>query len=425
MILGAPGIPGRLLKSMANLRKDRVPGPTLSHPSVSPAEASAGNGHAAALGGIALSLRLRVIDSAGTAAGVTWRDDTPSVALALDVLTASGGAPDPSPLPHLTARFFDLQNALLAARRLHWALQGLAENAGSPMAASMAIHSVSDGLSASATSALESAAPGHVLLSHAFAEAVHQLPGITLRPGSDNWQILSWSAAADPQSFADDENAVLALIRLRGRDDPLANSPGPPPAAVPAYEPPASLGRSVVEPDEPSQPAWKKPWLLVSVGVVVLAVAAVFIIRSMSHGAAPQVPQTSNGAQIPPAGAPPTVAPLNPVVPVSQNNPTPARPQQAKPSPKPKVPKTETPVTPKTENPAETPKAPQPTTACNLSDADVALSLQRAARMMSDGRLTEAQEAYQRLLGCPGAREKATEGLRLVKQRMNFEGISN
>jgi hypothetical protein len=420
LILGAPGIPGRLLKSMANLRKDRVPGPTLSHPSVPPAEASAGNGHAAALGGIALSLRLRTTDSAGTAAGVTWRDDTPPVALALDVLTASGGAPDPSPLPHLTARFFDLQNALLAARRLHWALQGLAENARSPMAASIAIHSVSDGLSASATSALESAAPGHVLLSQAFAETVHQVPGLTLRPASDNWQILSWSSAADPQSFADDENAVLALIRLRGREDPIVNSPVPPPAAVPVYQPPASLGRSIIEPDEPSPSIWKKPWLLVSVGVVVLAVAAVFIIRAMSPGPAPQVPP--HDAVI----TTPSAAPIaKPVVPVAQDNAAIPRPQPAKPSPKPKVPKVETPATPNTEVQAENPKPPQPTTACSLAEADIALSLQRAARMMADGRLTEAQDAYQRLVGCPSAREKAIEGLRLVKQRMNFEGIQN
>ena len=400
-----------------------MPGPTLSHPSVPPAEASAGNGHAAPVGSIAFSLRLRTADSAGTGAGVTWRDETPATALALDVVTASGGAPDFSPLPHLTARFFDLQNALLAARRLHWALQGLSENSGAPMAASIAIHDTGDGLSASATSALENAAPGQVLLSHAFAQTVHQVPGLTLRPSSDDWQSLTWSSSADPQSFSADENAVLALIRLRGREDPLANIPAPPPpAAVPApYQPPASLGRSVVEPDEAPQPIWKKPLLLVGVGVVVLAVAAVFIMRAISPGTTPQVSPPNAGVTTP-SSAPPD----KPVVPNAEDNPSPARPQPPKPSPKtPRVPKTETPITPKTENPMDTSKTPQPTTACSLSEADIALSLQRAARMMSDGRLTEAQDAYQRLVGCPTAREKATEGLRLVKQRMNFEGIPN
>ena len=43
---------------------------------------------------------------------------------------------------------------------------------------------------------------------------------------------------------------------------------------------------------------------------------------------------------------------------------------------------------------------------------------------MYAGKLPEAQSAYQRLLGCPSARDRANEGLRLVKQRIAAQSPS-
>ena len=42
---------------------------------------------------------------------------------------------------------------------------------------------------------------------------------------------------------------------------------------------------------------------------------------------------------------------------------------------------------------------------------------------MYAGKLAEAQAAYQRVVGCASAHEKALEGLQRVKQRMAAQGI--
>jgi hypothetical protein len=43
---------------------------------------------------------------------------------------------------------------------------------------------------------------------------------------------------------------------------------------------------------------------------------------------------------------------------------------------------------------------------------------------MYAGKLEAAQDAYQRLAGCPTAHDKAAEGLRLVKQRIAAQSSS-
>jgi hypothetical protein len=426
LLLGAPPCIGRLVRNMANLRQDRVPGPTLSRPSAPASEGPAVNGHGAATGGVALSLLLRAVDSSGANPAVSFNADSPSAVLVIDVIAASGGAPD---VPHgatITARFPHLQSALLAARRLQWALEGLAESSRSSAAASMAIHSVEDGLIDSAASALDAASPAQVLLSERLAPAVQHLPGLALRPSTGgSWRQLEWHSPSEPASFAADEQSVLELMRTLGREDPLAVPDVPPAPAVTAstasHRPDTGLGRTISEPEEIQTPLWKKPWLLVSAGAVVLAIIAVLIIRGMSPA--------PNSQAAPPDSSSKTPAASSSTAPTVVEKPSASKPPAAKPTAKPvKQGRTEPQTPPKTETEAETPKLPAPPPpagSCNLNEAEIPLSLQRAARLMSAGKLPEAQDAYQRLVGCPSAREKAAEGLRLVKQRMGFQGSSN
>jgi len=152
---------------------------------------------------------------------------------------------------------------------------------------------------------------------------------------------------------------------------------------------------------------------------VALVIIAVLVIRAMAP--APHPPAVTPDASTPPAGA---VAPPTATAPTAQE-----KPPAAKPAGKPgKAPRTESKSepqpAPRTEPPAETAKLP-PSGSCDLTENEIPLSLQRAARLMSAGRLSEAQDAYQRLIGCPSARDKAVEGLRQVKQRIGFQGTPN
>ena len=61
---------------------------------------------------------------------------------------------------------------------------------------------------------------------------------------------------------------------------------------------------------------------------------------------------------------------------------------------------------------------PTPAGPCELTEGEIPRSLDRAQSYMHAGRLTDAQAVYQHLLGCPSARQRAAEGLQLVKQRI-------
>jgi hypothetical protein len=385
------------------------------------------NGGAASPGAVALSLRLQTSDSSGHGIAVSWDADSPGAALVVDVIAASGGAPDSAQGASFSARFPNLQSALLAARRLQWALEGLAESAGAAVAASIAVHPVEDDFLESSIAALENVAPGRTLLSDRLAEAVEQLPGLALRPAAGgNWRELEWRSSAEPASFATDEQSVLGLIRALGREDPIAvSAPQPTPVAVPApvaatasNRVPAGLGRSVPESEDVQQPLWKKPWVLVSAGAFVLVIVAVLVIRAMAPGPRPQAVSPDSAARPSGPAATPTAT-----APTAQQKPPASKPS-GKPGKTPRTePHTETRPEPQTAQ-TETPKPP-PAGSCDLTETEIPLSLQRAARLMSAGKLSEAQDAYQRLVGCPSAHDRAVEGLRQVKQRIGFQGNPN
>jgi len=413
---------------MANLRQDRVPESTLAHTSAASANADAPsvNGRTPASRGIVLSICLRISDSSGTPASVSpafisWNPDTPAAALAIDILTASGGAPDPPQGAILQSRFFNLQSALLAARRLQWAMEGLAENSGAATGANLSIHSTEDSVAGSVAKTLQGLLPGQVLLSAGMAEAVRQLPGLAMRPGADaRWMELQWRSD-DSKNFAADEQAVTGLIRALGRQDPVPpqleqeRPPSPPATPVPAttgaFQAPASFGRSLDQPESAPGPFWKRPWVIVSAGAAVLVVLAVLIIPAMVSSGRPKAPVPDAPAKT----APPAPSPVTP--PAASVPPAPEEPRDQKPAVKPgRQPRTPA-------NPGTATGQPQPKPAagsCDLTEGEIPLSLQRAERLMYAGKLDEAQDAYQHLVGCPSAREKALDGLRQVKQRIGF-----
>ncbi len=425
MLSGATRQTGRLVKKMANLRQDGVPAPTLSHVSAPGAQ----NGAVAAPRSIVLSLRLRTADSSGSGADVSWEADSPAAALCLDVLSASGGAPDPPQGAILPVKFLNLQSAILAARRVQWAIQGLAESSGAATGVAIAIHQVEDPVGESSTTALAAAAPTRILVSANIAQAMRQLPGFAIdQSGNEDWRSLE-GRPADPRSdVSADEQSLLGLIRALGREDPVppkVEAPASVPVAVPpvtgTYQPPQGLGRAHAEPEPAPAPSRMK-WLIVGgAAAVVVLVAALVIPRIVSggHAGTPtqnpgQPPAQSSGATPPVTTPPPT--PSNPAAP--------DKPHASKPAAKSvKPPKPGSSVDATTESPAPPPPKPAGGS-CDLTEGEIPRSLSRAESLMYAGKLAEAQAAYQRVVGCPSAHDKALEGLQRVKQRMAAQGTS-
>jgi len=399
---------------MANVRQDRVPDPTLGRASTPAPEGPAVNGRGTAPRGVVLALRLRTPDIRGSGADVSWTGNSPAATLAIDVITASGGAPDPPQGAVLAARFFNLPSALLAARRIRWALEGLGENVGSQGAATVAVHSADDPVAAGVAALLENVAPGQVLVSIRVAEALQQLPGASLRPSADgHWREVEWRGVETPSGFSADEQSVLGLIRALGREDPCATQAVEMRPAAPAPNPPATevaegLGRSRLEP-EPVSGFAKRKWLIVggaAAAVVLVAALVIPALVSGSHGKTPAPNPDTPARPAEPAAAAP--APLTP----PPSTPVVDKPQPPKqPSKSGKQPKTEAKVD-------QQPAQKLPAGSCDLTEAEIPRSLSRAEKYMYDGKLEEAQAMYQRVLPCPSWHEKAVEGLQHVHQRM-------
>src|SRR5882672_9047011 len=106
---------------MGKLEKDRVPGETLAY-------ATASRPRTPGAGQCVLSVCLwgdgpKRLDCRSATNG------SPLLGMALDVIRTSGGIPAPEAPDLLSASFPDIKSGLLSARRIQWALEGLAEYA--------------------------------------------------------------------------------------------------------------------------------------------------------------------------------------------------------------------------------------------------------------------------------------------------------
>ncbi|HEY1898149.1 MAG TPA: hypothetical protein VGG62_17850 [Terracidiphilus sp.] len=402
---------------MTNLRKDRVPGRTLSQPSAPEVQAVVPDTNAGNQRTFVLAVRLFASDANGASVGVSFNNAGPPTTLALDLIKASGGTRDAGGDAVVTAGFPNLQSALLTARRLQWALEGLGGEGGNATA-TILVHSVQDPSAASALAALEKASPGRILLGSSVAESVYQLPNIMLRDasGPGGWREMLWRSAAAANPAAD-EQSMLRQIREMGREDPCPAEPEPPaPRAVTATVRPAVsapmpeddlLGPVRREP--PPAPATKK-WLIVggaaAAAVVFGAVLIPFLAGKHAKTSVPLPAPATTVVDTPPTVPAPVIAAPAPVV---KTPPT-------------KPPRALVPKPPRADQPGESATLPKGSSKCDLTESEIPKTLDRADHDLHAGQLEEAQAQYERLVGCPGAREKAQAGLKLVKQRLITQG---
>ena len=77
--------------------------------------------------GTVLSIRLWTSKEDTGTDGSFWKSNAPSASLAMDLILASQGTPVTTEGRILVANFPAVQAAILAARRIQWALSGLSE----------------------------------------------------------------------------------------------------------------------------------------------------------------------------------------------------------------------------------------------------------------------------------------------------------
>jgi hypothetical protein len=406
---------------MTNPRTDRVPDRTLSQasaPEVQAApDAKLGNQRA-----FVLAVRLFASDGSSAPTGVSWNAAGPSATLALDLIKASGGIRDAGGDAVVTAGFPNLPSALLTARRLQWAFEGLGGEGGSA-AATILVHSAVDPSAASAQAALEKASPGRILLGSSVAESVFQLPNIMLRDasGPGGWREMLWRSAAAANPAAD-EQSILRQIRELGREDPCpAEMQAPAPRAVTAAVRAEVVSVAAPEDDligptrrEPPPAPGTKKWLIVGGAAAAVVVFGAVLIPFLVSG--------NHAKTAVPAPAPPITIPEPPAanVPI----PVPVQPTPPVKTPSTQAGRTSSAKQPKTDQAVAARPEPRVTGKCDLTESEIPKTLDRAEHYLHAGQLEAAQAQYERVVGCSAAHEKAQAGLKLVKQRIETQGTS-
>lgn len=441
---------------MANTQPRRVSDETLPPGSALEQSGSVGVASQTAPHGV-VSIRLSTGGADPTENSV-WNSGITAACLTLDMISALGASPRPIGNDTLTAEFPSVTNALLAARRLQWALSGLAEKAPTGrVAATVLVCTDAEALHSneSLAKALGNAGQGQILLSGAVFEAVSGLPGVVLGSSSEG----GWHELHENRSVANsgetDEQTIQKLLRELGRDDPFppkVEAPPVPPAAQPisASRPvsakmasasrPISVSRPIsstrpanstdhveaapesvdvddqvsarADRDSSEEPGNKK-WLILG-GAAAALILVVLILFGMHRK------PTTAGA--PTESAPAITTTSNSPAATSTASGRSTSPAKADIKAKPTTAGATLVSSKKSAKGEAVVGASKPVDAgpCDLTQAEIPRSLQRAENDMHAGRLEEAKAAFLGVRGCPGARERADEGLRQIQQAMSL-----
>ena len=395
---------------MANQNKDRVTGETLAHFLAS--DAPPATARPAEIGVSLWTSPTARLDCRAS------RHKSPLLNLVVDLIRSSGGVQGPETSDLVVATFPDANSGLLCAKRVQWALEGLAEY--DPFKTAAAAVSVdfaderhaqggSSGQRGAQNPTRENVDPGQILLSRSIAEQLGHLPGVVLdKTTAGGYRSWSWNIPQSFAGFAEDEQVVLNMIQAAGKTDP---SPAKPAASV-ASPSSASVGGEAgrtrfssralnAAAPEGLESREGKARMPILVGSVAVLLVGAFLFYFFAHKASVQGTAAGQGA--PPAQG----GPASPGSPAQETRP-------ARPEPHPR------PSTKEAKRPAKVDAAPEPKPVemhCDLTAADIQRSLDRAESYMHGGNLPSATAAFQHVLGCPSAHEKAQEGLNRI-QRM-------
>jgi hypothetical protein len=396
---------------------------------------------------------------------LSWKSNDPAVCLALDLITAAQGVVSAPHGNFLVAAFSGIQQAILTARRLQWAVLGFSEAdqfAGTAVA--VLVHSTPDlpGLEAdsSVLLPLENAAPGQILLTPKTSELLQDLPGLPLQAAAgDGLCELLWRTSEETSSRSSDEETLSQFIKLHGLENE-ASAPPQEPAVTPAdpllggadrdlYTLPDAVEPGAVEfayPDPGLSPSrlranprhhyranlrWTplspsrlraNPRLLIGAACAAVIVLVIVVIVAVSHkGAAKSAaiavqPASSTAAPLPSTGQPSQSQPANPVPLTGTGTP-----------PEPARPSTQTQKGRKREEPPQSNPTPSDTAKsqanlpkvaggnCDLDSNLLPKMLDQAERSREQGNYPAALRQFRAVLACDHNNARARNGLDLTQ----------
>ena len=361
-----------------------------------------------------------------------WENENPAASLLLDLIAASEGIPATRQGEVLTATFPTFQTAVLAARRLQWAVQGFSE-AERLQATSLAllVHSPEEEHGATIAEdnfhSLEQAAPGEILLTEKASQPLDRLPGFPLQVASGDglWELV-WRAPESQSTRSYDEELLAQLIERQGVDHPEHQEQ--PPAAEADYAGEAEA-EDLRQPERARGISRELTIGLAVAALVVVGAVIFFFTQGKSNPApAPEQAQSQTQAQTQPQtqpqteqqpataaqGAPESSGSAARTAKQERNGApmakTPQNPARAEVKPPPAAPE------PERERPAPKPAEPPAQRAskdsrCDLDPSQYNGLIDQAWKNLGRGKYNDAKRQFGAVLACDAGNARAKEGM--------------
>jgi hypothetical protein len=379
-------------------------------------------------GGAVLSIRLWTRDAGDPSGEPVWKDTTLAASVAADLIEASGGTGIVTDGDLLVSKFSSVPKAILAARRIQWAVSGFAE-AGSTGSAAILIESAQDHFSQTSSNPsrlpLEHAAPGQILLAEATCRSLENLPGLSLLPLSDALRELRWRTSESTPDRDQDDQVLDRLMRQHGLEDPETAQPEETSVVAPAFDsvPPVEAERALpvrVPVDEPNgaYEIWlarlrEMPfWLKGVSGAIPLAIVCI-VLFVLFHSK-----PTAHVSDQPSATVPASPAQSKPPAPGDAST---ANPQAAA--------KTTAASPSKAANAGHNPHQAQsnakPASSCVLNASDISSELSIADARFQNRQYKEAERRYRSVLACQPENSHAANGAERARQALQLQPSSN
>jgi hypothetical protein len=361
----------------------------------------------------------------------SWNAKDSLIYLISDLVSACGGTPSESRDGYLVAQFGDSARALTAAKRIQLALLGFAKHCAKEFAWSVIGVQASDSQNSDSAdtktvraidwkATLESAQPGQILLAPSIGEQAKNLGEYrlyTLEGGAQVYEFV-WAQAeiyeefrnlssSSPRPAAMERDATSPAGRDQSTETPAVSSADD---SVPAREQAAFIDANLQGPEagrEIIRPlAAGALQALISLrripnhfrtALAIAAVTAAFGLAAyLRYG--PHHKRTPQGIQ----ATVPTVVPIQPVQPQTDQRPTPGTKPLAKQE-----------KTPEPDNPNTVPQKKESSRGgCGgLNPRDIPDFLEMADRKRARGSYGDAERQYNAVLGCQPGNTRAREGL--------------
>jgi hypothetical protein len=357
------------------------------------------------------------------------------------MISACGGSVAETRGQVLVARFPAFQDGALAARRLQWAAQGLAEDQRfHSTAVAILVQSSTDATSQEAMDAsvfaLAQGSAGQILFTPGAAKFASSFPGFVFGGGNDaELQELQWGGQGGEQTRSSDDEAIARLIEKKGPEAKVkaysvraatvsAGSPGA--AERSATMPPADDVTPHGLAGLLSGPRGKLFWIGGAALCAVLLLAAIPVLH-LFRASAPATPVSasqaaeSNEAEAQPTGATPSQTP-SPVQPIAGAGAEPERAAAAASqatSPQLDVGKRNRSAAKDEQTKSKAAAAQngaQPRKGCELDQDEVHAQLAQAESSQARGKYKDAQRQFESVLACEPTNARAISGLRTVRQ---------